>query len=188
VTTDSEIIQSSASEPARFGEIFGRHARTIHRYTASRTNSEIADDLVAATFLVAFENRSRFDQTWSDAGPWLLGIATNLIRKHRRDEAKKYRLVERMEDPIASRVSEAEAASRAEASMTMRRLAHSIRKMSSDDRDTLLLFAWADLTYEQIAVAMNVPVGTVRSRLNRARRLLKGANPTITTFIGETNG
>ena len=187
VTTDSEIIRRSEGDPARFGELFDRHARAIHRYAASRTNREVADDLVAETFLVAFERRDRFDHAWSDAAPWLLGIATNLIRKHRSAEAKTFRAMERMADPSAGESAAADAATHAEASIAVRRLASAIRSMSDADRDTLLLFAWADLSYEEIANAMDVPVGTVRSRLNRVRRILRTAEEAFTTSIGGSN-
>jgi RNA polymerase sigma factor (sigma-70 family) len=188
VTTDSDIIRSSATEPSRFGELFDRHARKIHRYAASRTNSQVAEDLVGDTFLVAFERRARFDHTWSNAAPWLLGIATVLIRKHRSAEAKNFRAMERIADPLASELAESAAAGRAEASLAMKRLARAIRDMSDDDRDTLLLFAWGDLTYEEISIAMDVPVGTVRSRLNRARRILKLADADNPIPIGGIDG
>ena len=188
MTTDSDIIRSSALEPSRFGELFDRHARVIFRYAASRTNSEVANDVVADTFLVAFERRGRFDHAWSDAAPWLLGIATNIIRRHRSSEAKNFRAMERLSDEVAGNAAASDAAERAEASVAIKRLARVIRTMSDADRDTLLLFAWADLSYEEIATAMDVPIGTVRSRLNRARRTLKAAEEANTLITGGTDG
>jgi len=188
VTTDSDIIRSSALEPARFGELFDRHARMIFRYAASRTNSEIANDLVADTFLIAFERREQFDHSWSAAAPWLLGIATNLIRKHRAAEHKSFRAMERISDPLAGAAAMSDAAERAEASVAIKRMARAIRALSADDRDTLLLFAWADLSYEEIALAMDVPIGTVRSRLNRARRTLRTADAADPSRMGDTDG
>jgi RNA polymerase sigma factor (sigma-70 family) len=188
VTTDSDIIRASALEPRAFGELFQRHARTIFRYTASRTNSEIANDLMAETFLIAFERRATFDHTWSEASPWLLGIATNLIRKHRTAEFKSFRAWERMIDPRAGIAAGSDAADRAEAAVAVKGMVREIRALSSDDRDTLLLFAWADLSYEEIAIAMNAPIGTVKSRLNRARQTLKTAEAAERSRTGENDG
>ena len=84
--TDAQIISTSESDPSRFGEIFDRHFPAIHRYVNRRVGRELADDLAAETFSVAFRNRARFDPTREDAGPWLYGIAANLLRDHRRNE------------------------------------------------------------------------------------------------------
>lgn len=79
---------------------------------------------------------------------------------------------------VETAVSDIEAASeRADASSRLRALVPRIRRLSDDDRDTLLLAAWGDLTTEQIATALGVPVGTVWSRLNRIRRKLRMEDP-----------
>jgi RNA polymerase sigma-70 factor (ECF subfamily) len=89
---DAEIIARSLRRPDRFATIFDRHATHIRRYLARRLGGHVADDLVAETFVVAFGKRAGYDQTRPDARPWLYGIATNLLRKHHRDEAREYRL------------------------------------------------------------------------------------------------
>jgi RNA polymerase sigma-70 factor (ECF subfamily) len=174
VSTDSEIIAASVNSPALFAEIFDRHAKTIGDYARRRVGSTAVDDVLSETFLVAFRRRTSFDRQYDTARPWLLGIATRVIRRHRASEAAQWRAFER-----ASGVQERFAGShdhdadaRIDASAAVRALGPRIAALSSKDRDTLLLYAWGDLTYEQVAEALEVPVGTVRSRLNRVRRKL----------------
>ena len=163
--TDSEIIRDSRASPRDFGELFERHAASVHRYAASRVGETIADDVMSETFLVAFEKRAAFDHSRDSANPWLLGIATNLLHRHYRSETRLLRATERSAGNLATSTS-------ADPD-TVRDVSAALAKMPRADRDTILLFAWADLSYEEIAAAMHVPVGTVRSRLNRARRTLR---------------
>lgn len=181
---DSMIIEESASRPDRFGAIFDRHAAHIHRYLARRLGTEVADDLVAETFLIAFRQRDRYDPQRRDARPWLYGIATNLVAQHGRQQARWHRLwrsvpVERDVWCHAEQVAD-DVTARA----TRRALTDALGRLPAGDRDVLLLVAWEELTYDQVAAALGIPVGTVRSRLNRARRkvraALSAAHPTMT--------
>lgn len=172
-------------EPAAFGALFHRHAPALHRYVARRAGPAVADDVTSETFLIAFERRSRFELDRESARPWLLGIATNLIHRHRIAEARTLRSAERAAAE-APRQSEAdELAESVETRMEVRRIVRELRRLPMRDRDCLLLFAWEGLSYEQIAEAMGVPIGTVRSRLNRARRVLRDA-PSAVTELKET--
>lgn len=182
IPSDAAIIERSWHEPHCFAEVFDRHAPHIHRYVARRLGREVADDLTAETFLAAFGRRRRYDVDRADARPWLYGIATNLIGQHRRDEVRRYRLARlpALADPTqdcpADRVAAGVTAQGARAP-----LAAALASLSVADRDVLLLIAWEQLTYEEVAAALRVPVGTVRSRLNRARRKVRsalGADPT----------
>ncbi|MFT4232992.1 MAG: RNA polymerase sigma factor [Leucobacter sp.] len=177
MSTDSELIEQSMEDPARFGELFHRHAPSIHRYVARRTGGTVADDVTSETFLVAFERRSAFDLRRSDARPWLFGIATNLVHRHRIAEARTLRSAERTAAELPPQSDADELAEAAENRLEVRRLVRDLRRLSMADRDCLLLFAWEGLSYQQIAEAVEVPVGTVRSRLNRARRILRDAPP-----------
>ncbi|MBO2453445.1 sigma-70 family RNA polymerase sigma factor [Actinomadura barringtoniae] len=181
-STDAEEIARSSREPERFAVLFDRHGARLHRYAARRLGDGEADDIVAETFLVAFRQRDGYDLGRSDALPWLYGIASNLIRRHRRAEVSRYRTFVRTGVLMDAAEGVAErAVERASAEMSGRRLADAIAKLPARDRDVLLLVAWADLTYEQVADALGLPVGTVRSRLNRARTKVKqalgGVNP-----------
>lgn len=174
MNTDGEIIRRSLDAPSAFAELFERHARVIGAFAARRVGSHAAEDVLSETMLVAFRRRRDFDQAWESAKPWLLGIASRVIKKHHTDEARQWR-------SFAASVSRGEHASdgaidaageRADASAAVRALAPRIAALAARDRDTLLLYAWGDLTYDEVAVALGVPVGTVRSRLNRVRRKL----------------
>ena len=178
---DGRLIERSWNEPELFAALFDKYAWAIHRYVARRLGESLAEDVTGETFLAAFQRRNRFDITRADARPWLFGIASNLIGKHRRTEVRMYRalartgvdpLIESYADRIDDKVH-AEASSRA--------LAAALASLSQRDRNVVLLYAWADLSYDEIAIALGIPVGTVRSRLNRARRKLRealgGADP-----------
>lgn len=175
MSTDNEVIERSASEPGAFASLFDRHAPTIYRYAAQRIGDGGAEDVMSETFLVAFEKRADYDLTVVDARPWLLGIATRLMRKHVRLEARAFK---GMVADVAARLAPdmiEQAGARLDAARLTRRLASALGALSASDRDTLLLYAWGDLDYAGVAVALDVPIGTVRSRLNRARRLLRTA-------------
>lgn len=170
MTSDSEIIRRSQDHPATFAEVYDRHAPAVYRYASRRSGIDAADDIMAETFLVAFERRERFDATYESALPWLLGIATVMIRKHRGAEARYWRAVVTSGPP---EVVVDDRDDRLDANLTLRSLAGAIRRLPARDRDALLLYAWGDLDYEGVALALDIPVGTVRSRLNRARRVLR---------------
>jgi RNA polymerase sigma factor (sigma-70 family) len=174
VSTDSEIIRRSLDAPSVFAELFERHARVVGAFAARRVGSEAAEDVLSETMLVAFRRRADFDSTWESAKPWLLGIASRIVKKHRADEARQWRTYEASVSRGFHTSDGAidEAAVRADASAAVRALAPRIAALAARDRETLLLYAWGDLTYEEVAVALGVPVGTVRSRLNRVRRKL----------------
>lgn len=175
MSPDNEVIERSAREPAVFAMLFDRHAAVVYRYVAQRLGDRFADDVMSETFLVAFERRSSYDVDVADARPWLLGIATRLMRKHARVEAVAWKgMSADMAAQIAPDFIE-QVGSRIDAERLTRRLSKALRKLSEADRDTLLLYAWGELNYGSIAAAMQVPVGTVRSRLNRARRQLRRA-------------
>lgn len=176
MSTDSDIIRRSLQNPAAFAELYDRHATLIYRYAARRAGQHAAEDVMSETFLVAFERRDAFDMTVDDARPWLYGIATTLLKKHVRLEIASWRGI------VAAGSAEVDvdaidaASSRIDAEISVVKLGAALRRMSARDRDVLLLHAWTDLDYQAIATALKVPIGTVRSRLNRARRLLRAAS------------
>lgn len=166
---DAVVIESSWREPERFAVLFDRHAPHIHRYLARRAGREVADDLVAETFLAAFAQRHRYDLGYPDARPWLYGIATNLIGQHHRDEARQYRIMQAAaaEPAVPSHAERVAADVTAQAMRTL--LGAALAGLTAGDRDVLLLIAQEQLTYQEVSQALAIPVGTVRSRLHRAR-------------------
>ncbi|MEU4512203.1 RNA polymerase sigma factor [Nonomuraea wenchangensis] len=172
-TSDATVIANSRQEPEWFSVIFDRYFAAIHRYAAARLGPAAADDVAAETFLAGFDQRERYDLTRPDAKAWLYGIATNLIGRHRRDELRLYRALSRSAarddveghaDRVADRVS---------AQQLSPQLARGLRSLSRADRDALMLVACAGLSYAEAAFALGVPIGTVGSRLNRARAKLR---------------
>ncbi|SBT67748.1 RNA polymerase sigma-70 factor, ECF subfamily [Micromonospora sediminicola] len=189
--TDAAVIARSVREPESFGAIFDRHAPHIHRYLARRLGATAADDLVGETFLAAFRRRDRYDTDCPNARPWLYGIATNLVAQQRRTEEREYRLWQ-VYPPASADASPADRiAVEVSARSLRRRLLDALAALADGDRDVLLLVAWEDLTYEEVATALAIPVGTVRSRLHRARRLLRdrlGGDPADTIEEVLSNG
>ncbi|MGH3067140.1 MAG: RNA polymerase sigma factor [Streptosporangiaceae bacterium] len=182
---DGEVIERSRCEPELFALLFRRHANGIGRYAARRLGPGPAEDIVAETFLAAFRQRGGYDVTRADARPWLYGIAGNLIRRHHRGEARELRALARTgTDPVAESFTD-RADARLAADAASRAVAAAVASLDPGQRDVLLLITWADLTYDQVAEALGVPEGTVRSRMNRARVRLRaalgGTNPASTT-------
>ena len=174
MSTDSEILRRSVDDPRVFSDLFRRHGQVVGAFAARRVGGAAAEDIVSDTFLVAFRRRADFDHSWDSARPWLLGIASRLIRKHRGDEAAQWRAF-LASVPSAQTSTDGDidrVAIRTDAEATIRELTPRIAKLAVRDREALLLYAWGDLTYEQVAIAQGVPVGTVRSRLSRVRRKL----------------
>lgn len=171
--SDSQVVAASLHEPDQFAVLYDRHSGHIYRYLTRRLGSVIAEDLTADVFVSAFESRSRFDTSRPSARPWLYGIASNLAAKHRRSEVRALRALARTGvDPVADSWTDA-ADQRVAAQSLNRQLARALADLPRVDRDVLLLVAWADLSYEEVANALAVPVGTVRSRLHRARRKVR---------------
>jgi RNA polymerase sigma factor (sigma-70 family) len=172
---DADVIRRSRGEPEHFAVLFRRHAPGIQRYVTRRIGAAEAEDVVAETFLTAFRQRESYDLAHPDARPWLYGIATNLTGRHRRTEIRAYRVLARtgrdpVMEPFTDRVEAAASAAHAG-----KQLAAALAKLPAAYRDALLLVAWGDLSYEQVAAALGVPVGTVRSRVHRARSKLRRA-------------
>jgi RNA polymerase sigma factor (sigma-70 family) len=175
------VIAASIADPERFAIIYDRHAGPIHRYLARRLGGQTADDLVGETFLHAFRRRQGYDGSRAEALPWLYGIATLVIAQHRREEARAHRLAQVTPVPDDVPAHADQVSTDVTAAAQRDRLLTALGGLNPADRDVLLLVAQEELTYEQVAAALDIPVGTVRSRLHRARVTIRaalgGANP-----------
>jgi RNA polymerase sigma factor (sigma-70 family) len=186
--TDAEIIRGMPMNPEAFAKVFDRYYLPIHNYASRRVGPDLAEDIAAEVFLVAFDRWRRYDTSHESARPWLFGIASNLIAGHRRAEARRYRAMAQADPGAADTDGHADrVAGRLDAAAVRSQLARALGGMAAADRDVLLLVAWADLTGEETARALGVPAGTVRSRLHRARRKLRaalgGSDPTTETEL-----
>lgn len=152
-------IRRSLADPDAFAPIFERHFDALYGYARRRVGRDLAEEIATETFVRAFDRRHTFDAEREDARPWLLGIAANLLRRHWRTERRRLEAYARMGVAAGS---SSDAATRVE-------VVSALDSLSRDESETLFLFAVADLSYEEIADALRIPVGTVRSRLARAR-------------------
>ena len=171
-SSDGQVIAESLSRPDLFATIFDRHFDAIHGYLSRRAGAGSADDLAAQTFTIAFARRARFRPAATSARPWLFGIATNVLRNDRRAELRLLRALSRIAADEARRPRDLESGGAGPLSSD---LAAVLAAMDGDQRDVLVLHAWAELSYEEIAASLEIPVGTVRSRLSRARARLRSA-------------
>lgn len=155
----------------RFAEAFQEEYPALHRYLRRRVGAALADDLAGETFAVAYENWDRFDGTRA-VKPWLYGIAANLLRHHWRAERRRLQAYARTGvDPVVDDLDES--LDRADADARKRALAAALADVGEVERDIVLLHAWAELTDREIAEALSLPLGTVKSRLHRARAHLQ---------------
>ncbi len=164
-----------SGDPATvFASLFDAHASGLHRYLSRRVGA-VADDLVAETFLAGMASREGYDQSKADPRAWLYGIATNLLRRHFRQEVRGLAATAKAAAEVTINGSDpGEAVSdQVDAQARIGRLASGIAALNQDDRDVLLLTAWAGLDSNEVAQALDIPVGTVRSRLHRVRRQLR---------------
>jgi RNA polymerase sigma factor (sigma-70 family) len=191
---DSELIARSQAEPAIFAEIFDRHHGELYRYLRRQIGADVAADLAAETFVTAFARRGTYRVQSNDARPWLYGIAHNLLRNHQRGERRRLAAYARHgPEPLADADADDEFAmadARADSAAVSVRLAQILARMADRDREVLQLFVWAGMSYADIAQALGIPLGTVRSRLNRARRELRPLleNDPPQELLGERHG
>jgi RNA polymerase sigma factor (sigma-70 family) len=178
--SDAAVIRASLDQPGRFGALFDRHATVVVRYLVRRVGVDDAEALLGEVFRVGFEKRATYDGARPNARPWLYGIATNLLARHRRSEARRIHATARLlgrqppaDDPTDHIVATLDAAE------LWPHVADAVARLPVEERDALILYVWEELSYEEIASALDVPVGTVRSRLNRARMSLRELRASI---------
>jgi RNA polymerase sigma-70 factor, ECF subfamily len=163
-----------AGDPDVFGSLFDEHARAVYNHAYRLVGDwATAQDVVSLTFLEAWRVRGRVeDDRDGSLRPWLLGIATNVARNVRRAARRHDVAVARLPagdvvpdfaDEVSSRIDDRE---RLAAVMV------ALGELRRQEREVVVLCVWSGLDYAQAAEALGVPVGTVRSRLSRARRKL----------------
>jgi len=171
-----------------FQGLFDKHARDVHRYLASRAGPAVADDLVSDTFLIALQQRARYDPARAGVRAWLFGIATNLLRQHARAETRYLRMTAGDHDPPVTHGHADRVADQVDAQVRVRELADALADLAPGLRDVLLLASWGELDASEIGAVLDIPAGTVRSRLHRARRLLRAQGTPKTPHSPEGEG
>ena len=167
--SDAAAIEASLVSPGAFAAVFERHHPVVHRHLARRLGRDLADELAAETFAVAFAKRRRYDVSVADARPWLFGIATKLAHRHWRREERELRAYARTGVDAAAPSPAERGAARADGAAAGPALAAALAALTADERDVLLLYAWEELGQPEIAAALSIAPGTVKSRLHRAR-------------------
>ena len=176
--SDARLIGRSNSDPSAFAAIFDRHSPTLHGYLCRRVGRDDAEDLVSETFLIAFQARENYDRTHASALPWLYGIAANLVLKRHRALGRQQRAVDRlmMLTPVSTDFEKRVVDDNTNA-WILAQLSRVIEDLPPIDREVLVLYAWQHMSYADIALALDMPVGTVRSKLNRVRTKLREPRP-----------
>ncbi len=163
-------LRGQTGDADAFGLLFDRHARAIHNYCFRRVgNWATAEDLLSIVFLEAWRHRDKSlapDQVL----PWLYGIATNVVRNRWRAERRYAAALRRLPKPRPEPDLASELADDEEQMVEVLNL---VRRLPQREQQVVALCAWSQLSYEEAATALNVPVGTVRSRLSRARARLR---------------
>lgn len=166
--SDAELLRQSVGDSDAFAKLYRRHRASVARYVARRLGAEMCEDVAAEVFIRAFGGRAGCVPERDSALPWLLGIANHVIGDHRRLEARRF-----------AALSRAAADQRSVPSPEIRAVAPDVvdelRRLPKHERDTLLLVVWGELSYDEAASGLGVPVGTVRSRIARARTRLARA-------------
>ncbi len=171
---DAALIEASLDDPAVFGEIYDRHAPALLSYIVRRVGRVDAEELLGDLFRTAFELRARFETDRTSCLPWLYGIAANLVMKHYRSNARQKAAYARASLTRPAPTSFEEGFVDADASASLaQRVIDVVEALPERDREVVYLYAWQDLSYSEIAEALGIPTGTVRSRLNRARKTLR---------------
>ncbi len=187
--TDGEAIAASLEQPEAFEPIFDRHYGAIFRYLVRRVGPDTGAELASEVFAIAFERRATYRVETDNARPWLYGIAANLARRQARTWKRQRRAGKRIQHVDAVWLDPA-AEERIDAQNLRAVLADAVSKLRSDDREALLMHSLTELTYREIAEALAIPIGTVRSRMSRARRqvrdtLLAGGHAALAAELSE---
>ncbi len=162
--------RASAGDTSAFETLFERHAKTIYNYCFRRTGDwTAAEDLMSSTFLHAWRRLSEVQLDSGEPLPWLYGIATNLAWRHLRGAGRQRAALARVPLPSPEPDLAEETAGRLDDAQQVRRLLAILATLKQDEQDVLVLCTWQGLSYAEAALALDIPVGTVRSRLSRAK-------------------
>lgn len=165
-----ESLRNAHDPDTELSRLYERFVDDVYRFVARRLGPELAFDVTAETFRIACERLGTFDARQGSERGWLYGIAMNVIRNHWRAEQRRLRALARIArdgsgtDEAFDRVDDG-----IDACSRLARVLDVVAELSPDDRDLLLLYAWERCSYHDMAAATGIPVGTVRSRLNRIR-------------------
>ncbi|MFI7226151.1 RNA polymerase sigma factor [Nonomuraea angiospora] len=180
VMEDVTVVERSMDNPDLFALLYDRYFTELYRYLAARLGSEHVEDLVADAFLIAFNGRGGFDPQRGTVRSWLYGIATNVVARHRRREGRRLNALSKVPAEDSADGPEDRVTSQLAAQASRPELVCGLKGLAKGDRDAVFLLVFGGLGYEEIATALDIPIGTVGSRINRARKKLR-------TALGDVN-
>ncbi len=170
---DADLWELSVKDPEAFGEIFRRHARAVFAICYWRTgDAAAAEDVTSVVFLEAWKRRDVVVLEQRSALPWLLGVANHTSRNATRSLRRYHQALKRLDGHRALPDDDA-VIDRLDAEISLNMVNEVARELNEQEREIVLLVFWSGLSYEATAVALGVPVGTVRSRVSRTRRKLQ---------------
>jgi RNA polymerase sigma factor (sigma-70 family) len=185
--SDADLwARSRAGDGEAFGLLFDRHARLIYNYCFRRIgNREAAQDLLSMVFLEAWRRREK-ELPADKVLPWLYGIATNVVHHHRRSERRFAAALSRVPRPVGEPDFAGGVAEHLDYERQAQQALKRLRMLPKREQDVFVLCAGMELSYEDAALALGLPVGTVRSRLSRARARLRELAPVSGHKQGES--
>jgi len=182
---DEDLWRLAGEDPQAFGQLFERHARSVYAFCVWRTgDAALAEDLTSTVFLEAWRKRSTVTLTGHSALPYLLGVANNVSRNAARSLRRYRKALGRLPPGSHAQSAEEDAVARGDAARGLEEARRALVVLTEPEREVLVLVAWSGLSYDEAALALGVPVGTVRSRLSRARQKLQHelARPSAVTI------
>lgn len=162
---------------AAFGDLYDRMAAQVFRYLARRVGRDSAEELTAEVFAQAWAGRHRYDPSRGDPAGWVFGIVVNVVRRHHRSADRQLRAYAKVPRDRASGDPSDSVPGALDAASELRDTVRSLEQLPALDREMILLRAWAELSYQDIAEALGVDVGAVKTRLNRARARVASTRP-----------
>jgi RNA polymerase sigma factor (sigma-70 family) len=184
---DQELwAQTRRGDPGAFGELYERHVDAVLNHCFRRTGSwQLAEDLTSSVFLETWRRRHVLEvDPGASMLPWLLGTANNVIRHQMRSLLRHRRALSRLPQGMTDPDHSDEAVHRIDAEARMQRVLGAMQRLTLVEQEVIALCVWAGLEYSDAAVAMGVPIGTVRSRLARARERLRELAPDAPQDLG----
>jgi len=167
-----------SGDPDAFGLLFDEYARAVYNLGFRLTADwSAAEDVVSLAFLEAWRLRDRIDPGGEPLRPWLLGIAVNVSRNLARASHRHQAAMSRLLPPPPVPDFAEELAGRLDDAARLREAGKALGALRPGEREVIALCVWSELDYATAARALGVPVGTVRSRLSRARRKLRKLVP-----------
>ncbi|MFE3129593.1 RNA polymerase sigma factor [Streptomyces hydrogenans] len=164
-----------AGDRAAFAKIFDEHARVVYAHAVRTTGDwAVAEDVMSLTFLEAWRLRDKLAEEVKSVRAWLLGIATNVMRNTARTARRHREAMSRLAPPESLPDFSDELVGQMADSQRLAAVARALQRLRRTEREVFTLVVWSGLGYAAAAEALQVPVGTVRSRLSRAREKLRG--------------